>query len=396
MPPEPEFLLLVASTPSGVAGHHYSVRDIARAMAGAGLKVELGLVVNRPGQVSRALQETPHKRIDAGFCYRDAIDWVRRRLACNPSLVVFGYDELSVRVAIAATVRERHRVVSVKPGWINSAAWSNGVANFVLFTRENLDFYAAHPRYAGIALHYLPNRVARPVPAPDAAGRLTRLLPDLGRVEQVIFCPVRLGWGKDFIVDQALRLHRHLRDTGLSVGLVIAGSVHDESYVAALRERIGAAEDVWVTTDRTLTGNISSYMHAFDMVIGAGRTSGEALCLGKRVFCPNPSGGLPVEITSRSFEGLAYSNFTGRIAAAVDDAAAGDLDAIVAERLGVEAGVPRYRRIASDALQARLPQTRALGTWASTAIRLAAIYAKLHWTGLRGQPAVRPAAAEGA
>ncbi|MEN3975969.1 hypothetical protein [Emcibacter sp. SYSU 3D8] len=395
--PEPQFLMLAASTPSGVAGHHYSVRDITGALDAAGVRTELCLILNRPGQSSRALDGMPHVQVDAGFCFLEAIAFVRRRLSDNPALVVFGYDELSVRIAIASTIGQRHRIVSVKPGWINSASWSDGVANFILFTRENLDFYARHPRYAGVALHYLPNRVARPDPAPDAAVRLGSLLPGFGSAGPSIFCPVRLGWGKAFIVDQAFRLHDAMKSSGQPAGLVIAGTAHDQSYVQSLRDRIAGMPDVWMTTDPGITGNISAYMNAFDIVIGAGRTSGEALCLGKRVFCPDPDSELPVEITPRSYEGLAYSNFTGRVAAAEGGAREApdcDLSVLVAERLGVEAGVPLYRRIAADALRARLGLARALRTWVSTMVRLVAIYTRTHLGGVAGASG-RRAAKEG-
>src|SRR5690606_14530588 len=124
----------------GVAGHHYSMRDLARAFTRQGWKVDVMLFSAIADAKSIALDEFAPRFVRTGATYGQAIAHLRRWSLIHDTEMVLAFDETSNRIATCALLGRLERLLPIKPGWVSSASWSAASAEFVVFSAEDLIF----------------------------------------------------------------------------------------------------------------------------------------------------------------------------------------------------------------------------------------------------------------
>lgn len=378
-------LMICSAARSGVAGHHYSVRDLAKSFRDQGIDVQVALIVAKQSVESAALEDAPHQKVVTGAFGMRSVLTLRGLIKSFDPNFLLCYDEIASRIAILAVPLRRHIVIPVKPGWINSNSWTNGVEKFVLFTKENLEFYTCSRRYIGVSLFYISNRVLVPPQDPLARSRLASAMPQVDWSSRIIMCPVRFDPGKAAVIDAALRLYGQLSGQEKHQLIVIGSSPHPD-YFDRLRAENRSNKDIHFSSDPELTTKLSSILNAADVIIAAGRTAAEALLLQKTVYVALGNGHKPVLVTPRNFQILQHFNFSGRVYpedlpkgdssldSSTEKDASDSLPILVERELSAEGAPNKYLdMIAAPCV--RVGILRQIVTYLASAARLAAVVA---------------------
>ncbi|TIX73151.1 MAG: hypothetical protein E5V25_05685 [Mesorhizobium sp.] len=347
--------------------------------------MQVALVVAKRNVESAAFGDAPHQKVVTGPFGLQSVLTLRGLIRSFDPNFLLCYDEIASRIAILAVPLRRHIVIPVKPGWLNSDSWTNGVEKFVLFTRENLDFYTRSRRYIGVSLFYIPNRVMVPPQDPLARSRLASAIPQVDWSSRIIMCPVRFDPGKAAVIDAALRLHEQLSSQQKHELIVIGSSPHPE-YFDRLRAEHRSQKDIHFSSDPELTAKLSSILNAADVIVAAGRTAAEALLLQKTVYVALGNERKPVLVTPSNFHILQHFNFSGRVqpedlpegnfspeSSIVKDTS-GSLAMLVERELSAEGAPTKYLDMISVPC-VRVGILRQIFTYLASAVRLAAVVA---------------------
>lgn len=368
-------ILICTGGKSEIAGHHFSVRDIAAAFEASDIHVDIVLIVSDRNQKSAAFQQVPHHKFETGTVGLAAVSRLNRLIkTLNPDAVLC-FDEFAVRIAILATPFKRELIIAVKPGWVNSNTWTNGVQKFILFTKENFDFYKRTKRYEGVELFYIPNRVAAPAHNELIRGLLIQSIPKLKHSSIIVMCPVRIDTNKGKIIESAIQLHRELSENQ-SVELVIIGANQHPYYLEQLKRKYGDHHNIHFCCENFLVTRLSEVIGAADIVVAAGRTVAEALLLGKTTYVVQTDGELPALVGSDNFQQLHYSNFTGRskgnqkpdTSQLIENISTTAFDLAIQE-LGVMSGVKKYRAVILSPAK-KVSSRRLIITYFASALRV--------------------------
>lgn len=331
--------LIVTATETGVAGHHYSVRDLSRALQESGFEVRVWVLRFADKHWSQALEGHGVSQMDAA----DPLSGRHRLLERNDA-AVFCFDESAVRAAIAFMPERLERIVPVKPGWVNSDAWTRFASAFVLFTQENYEFYRDNPRYRGVRPYYMPNRVAPPKTDPALVRRLQDKLGDPPPGERLVFVAGRIDPYKLPTIEQGAALFEALRKAA-SARLVIIGSASNAEVLKDLQARYAGRSDVSIVTDPAITSRLSSVLARGDLIVANGRTAMEAMLLGKNVAVPTSAGELAELVTPANFDAMLHHNFTQR---AAGQAGQGGAAALLGDPAALDRNAEAVREIAEE------------------------------------------------
>ncbi|MER8880465.1 hypothetical protein [Mesorhizobium sp. M0684] len=305
-------VMLVTASENGIAGHHFSVRDLATEFRAAGIDLRLVVVKVDESHGSKALQGQEHETIGANVLGVGAMRSLAKLVAREKFEAVICYDEFTTRIAVAALPFHRKLIIAVKPGWVNSDSWTNGVGKFVLFSKENFEYYSGRSKYQNVQTFLIPNRVSIPKTDPLLRDVFYSKLPTLSPKDKIIICPVRFDRYKEVVIAQAVRLQRYLDRPDRRILLLIVGSIADRTYYEEVRKRMSASPSIFLSHDERLTQNLSAIIGYADITVGVGRTAVEALLLKKAVYIPVEGEKLPTEITAENFFVLSHYNFTQR------------------------------------------------------------------------------------
>jgi len=308
-------LVFVAmAAPTGVAGHHYSMRDLARAFtAQRGWQVDIVLFSSSTGASGSVLEEFSPIFVQTGIGYGRAISALRSWTVERGADMVLAFDELSNRIATCAQFGRLQRLLPVKPGWVSNASWSAASAEFVVFSAEDLIFYRNHPKFARVHTNLITSRVGLPTVDQAKVDEIrTRSLAE-HQARHLALCPVRIERGKDFFISAVLRaFEAEQAQSDTTLALLIIGAEQDATYRQELEARVTGLP-ISIFTEPRLTKSVSAVLPAGDIVYAMGRTAMEAILLGKRAFCPSGVAEAPLwEITPETFFAALSGNFTGR------------------------------------------------------------------------------------
>ena len=389
-----EIAFLVLSGPNGKGGHHYSIRDLGAEFEAKGVIVHYITVSSDSSVHVEPLAKK--KRLGEyvlTFNLLALLRFVRRQIKIDLVDAVISLDEIGVRICMAAFPCAHHKIIAIKPGWVNSSAWTAHSGKLVCFSQENYDYFKALPKYRKAHLEFVPQRVY-PV---EVNGEITTLLYKelcLGEYDKVVIAGGRVDLGdsdspgKKPIFETGLALHAQLLKEGVRSFLILAGTPKNAAAEEWLKSLSARMPQVHVEMRPIYVDKLSSLVGLADYVIGMGRVAMEAMSLSKNVFIPTQNGELPVRITSDNFETIAHYNFTHR---AVSNLSASltssrdDLDKLLStpeyeheqgaitkklfdENLSIKTGVARYLEII-DSL-AMLPKRKSYVVAAYSFIRI--------------------------
>lgn len=383
-------LFVAMAAPTVVAGHHYSMRDLARAFSAQGWQVDVMLCSALDVSESSVLQEFAPRFVQTGKTYGQAIADLRCWIGTQGVDMVLAFDELSNRIATCAQFGRLQRLLPVKPGWVSSASWSAASAEFVVFSAEDLLFYRSHPKFARVHTNLITARVDLPPVDYAAVADIRSKYLAAHQASHLALCPVRIERGKAFFIDAVLRAFEEERiRSGADLALLIIGVDQDTGYCQELAAQI-ADLPVSICTEPRLTKAVSAVLPAGDMVYAMGRTAMETLLLGKRAFCPSGRADAPIwEITPENFFAALSGNFTGRnatrdlyqeISADKRDPDlhldCSDMAQLVKTHMLADAAVPQYEAV-FDRLLAQPPSCfHQVMAWVTSRLRLLGIALK--------------------
>lgn len=378
------------AAPTGVAGHHYSMRDLARAFVAQSWQVDVMLFSARNEATSSVLGEFAPQFVQTGATYGRSIKTLRRWTRSQGVDMVLAFDELSNRIATCAQFGQLQRLLPIKPGWVSSSNWSAASAEFVVFSAEDLIFYRTHPKFARVHTNLITARVGLPAVDQTAVDELRYRYLSLHDAARLALCPVRIERGKAFFIDAVLHAFEAERaSSDAALALLIIGADQDRAYCRELTDRV-ADLPVSICTEPRLTKAVSAVLPAGDIVYAMGRTAMETLLMGKRAFCPSGRADAPIwEITPETFFAALSGNFTGRNATrdlyqeiTTDKRAPNlhldcrDMAQLAKTHILADAAVPQYEAV-FDRLLAQPPSCfHQIKAWVTSRMRLLGIALK--------------------
>lgn len=307
-----------SGTQTGMAGHHFSVRDLGNALINHGVDVRF-LEVRAKGEK----MSSPLSKVDNfNSLYIDAYSpnsWKTIYSYFQSQIfdAVFCFDEFSTRIALICHPTFINRLVPVKPGWINSDSWTAACFNFINFSGENYKYYQNHIKYREVNLHLIPNRV-NPVVASDKLISDLRKKLEILPVEKVIIAASRISLGdtrdqgKRDIFELALKMFNNNNLGQENWRLIMIGTPVNQSSLDWITDLVGLNKSVDLVTDENFTKNVSSIFPLAEVVVSMGRTSMEALSAGCAVLIPSKSMNDLICVDEVSFSALQDANFTHR------------------------------------------------------------------------------------
>lgn len=316
------FLLLAGA--NGRGGHLHSARDLGLSFQESGMSVDYYGLCSAGVDIQPLKHLSNYHRIEITQKLCGILSAIREYVGHQTYDAIIILDEMAVRLMHVACLGHTDRMIAIKPGWVNSKAWSPHVKALVCFSRENFEYFRASAKYANTNLHLLPQRV-RPALINGALLNDLRSEYNLDRYDIIIMAAGRLDFGegnspgKKEIFDYGLRLYSNYKKLGLIPFLFFAGKAKDPKTRSKAMEMIQDLEGTALLDNDKYTNKLSSIFGATDVLIGYGRTAMEAMSLGVPVIVPVSTGESGILISKSSFPALQYYNFTNRVEAAEID-----------------------------------------------------------------------------
>jgi hypothetical protein len=301
-----------------IGGHHFSARDLGRAMQDAGYEVSwlmLGVDVRPDSQAYAEADQLQCMKLSLFeiSTWSNLHTWYQQKQFDT----IFCLDELGCRIALMLHPFSYSHIVPIKPGWINSDAWTSRCLHFVNFSRENFEYYKSHPKYQKTQLHLLPNRVRA---IPEDTVLLEDFRRELGILpgEKIVLAASRITLGdhrdpgKRAVFESAVKMFSRLQMADKGWRMILIGKPENDAALKWCEALAATHKKIEVVTDLKYTGRLSSVFPVAQMVVAMGRTVMEALASGCVGMVPVGGRDLPLPILGETFETFSYHNFTHR------------------------------------------------------------------------------------
>jgi hypothetical protein len=310
--------ILIISGKLGVAGHHYSARDIGIALRDVGISVSYVVVALNGNVESKPLENVSDvSYVDLCGGLPQRLFELRKVLSVRKFDAYFSFDEIGCRLLALLKPLFIRRFVAVKPGGVNSASWTSHFPHMVCFSLENLLFFQKLPKYQKVKLHHIPNRVVAVSESYELELELRNKL-GLSLDDRILFAIARINLGdshnsgKRIVFESALRLYRRFKAIDRRFKLVCIGTPKNQSALDWLIAKCRDVEGAFVVTDPYYASRASSLMGLSEALVAMGRTVMEGLSTGNVVFVPQMGDASTVMVTEQTFGILLQSNFTHR------------------------------------------------------------------------------------
>lgn len=305
--------LIVTSGKDQFGGHHVSIKDLTNNFSSNNINVD---VINLK-EDSVVLSPIGSHKVEVNLLNPNSILKFRYYLKSGNYSAIFCFDELSTRYLLITIPDLLHKIVPVKPGYLNSSSWTNACKFFINFSEENHLYYKSLPKYKKVVLKYIPNRV-KPLKNKindRSLGFIDSL--NLKKNNKIILVPTRIDPNKKELIEKGINFYKFLNDK--EYYLVIAGLVNCELTYNWLQNITKEINNCKILTSNKITNNISEIFYSVDIIIAMGRTAMEAMSLNKFVCVPVKGKELPILITEKNFNILKYYNFTNRSVISKED-----------------------------------------------------------------------------
>lgn len=313
----PSVCILVFGAKNGIAGHHYSVHDLAVMLRNSGVLTHVCVAGLKEGDHSRILENcSDHYSLDLSRDRLANLCEFRKRIKRERYDAIIPVDEIGCRVVDVLFPIKRPRLIPLKPGWVNSSSWISSTSDFICFSRENFDFFQNHRKYSRTCFHLLPNRVIPVEASEKRIAEIKRYL-KIDPSAKIVVAASRVDIGaygrpgKKAVFESALSLFNQMAGCS-DVHLVAMGAPANKISREWLGERYGNAPNVHQLIDHPCLSEMSAILALGDIVVSTGRTAMESLSLGIPTFMPVQAHGEPILIDDVTLEQFAYSNFSGR------------------------------------------------------------------------------------
>ncbi|MDK2971487.1 MAG: hypothetical protein PWP23_1242 [Candidatus Sumerlaeota bacterium] len=303
---EPRVLFFISVMGHGRGGHFYSLRTTAEALS-AHFPCRIVMLGKKVSPVI-ASSSVPHSLVRAtGWNHPAAVLAIKREIREFRPTVLHSFDVSSHGLVRAAGVLSRLPVVMTKAGGPNPKRFFPRADHIVLFSKENADFFAAHPKFRRARRYHIPNRA---VEIQDDPRRIAKARATLDPNRPTFLRIARFNPHYRESLVQAVNLVKRLNGDGAPCQLVLIGTpqipaVYGE--ILALRD-----EHIHIFAEDEYTVEASQLLGLADFVVSTGRSIMEASSKGKVLLTPYAGGTIPVLVTPENFQSFFETNFSPR------------------------------------------------------------------------------------
>jgi glycosyltransferase involved in cell wall biosynthesis len=287
-------------------GHYYSLRTIANALSE---QAEVAICVIGLNE-SPVLKDLPFQTVYIpfnGLNYISVCNKVNK--LCKDFLpdVVHTFDTYSLCFAQSMSLRHDIPLFYTKCGGPNPKRFFSFVKNLIVFHLENKDYFLQSEEFNYLNIFHIPNRIDSIVPDQGRIGELKKTHPGGFTFLRIS----RIGSHHEESLIQSINLINALNEEGLSVNLLIIGTIEDQGIYQKLTD-LASGPFITFITDKYYTLNANTLIDIGDFIIGAGRSLMEAASLGKVLLTPAKNSKFPVLVQPEIFDELFYYNFSDR------------------------------------------------------------------------------------
>ncbi len=297
----------ISSDNTGMGGHYYSVRSIAKALSSKGIDARIVVL----GDMFPKAYDDIRNEVDfikfSPFRY---LSYFSRISAClkniNPD-VIHSFDNKSFFVARVMSLLHRYKIVLTKPGGPNPKTFFPYCKDMILFSSENEAYFRGIEKFKSARIVHIPNRVESFDTDWARIEKLRKLLPDNDRV---ILRVGRIGDAYAIVIRQTGNLVRYLREKGIAVTGLVIGVVQDDSLLSDLKKEY--QDELIFNTEDEYTKNAAELIEVSDAVVGTGRSLMEAACKSRVLMTTLSGSEYPVLVGEDNFKKLLATNFSPR------------------------------------------------------------------------------------
>jgi glycosyltransferase involved in cell wall biosynthesis len=300
-------MFLITAQSTGLGGHLFSLRSLVGAL-GEHVDCSVVNVGTVPAEPLKSLSvpcaevlfDRPKILARLG-----ALSRIVRRFEPD---VLHAFDANSFFFARVVGWRFNKPVVHTKCGGANPVeSYFPRAENLVLFSVENQEFFAAHPKHREARIKLIPNRVDEVKQNPTRIARVREgLVPGA-----LLFLRIgRLAPAYEPAALQTIALVKRLYQDGIRASFVQIGVVHVRESAERIRAALG--EEDRLLTEPEYTRNASEMIDAADFVVGTGRSFMEAASRRRVLLAPLADGEHPALVTPGNWSALFRTNFSPR------------------------------------------------------------------------------------
>jgi len=297
----------ISSDNTGMGGHYYSVRSIAKALRLKGVEAHI-LVLG--DMFPKAYDDI---RNDVSFVkYKPFryFSYFSRISECLKDIgpdVIHSFDNKSFFVARLMSLLHGYRLVLTKPGGPNPTTFFPYCKDLILFSSENETYFRGRRKFHNSRICHIPNRVE----AFDSDWtRIAKLKADIPSDQRVILRIGRIGEAYAAVIRQTGNLVRYLKNNGIAVTGLVVGVAQDETLLSDLK--VEYSDELVIKTDDEFTKNAAELIEVSDVVVGTGRSLMEAACKSRVLMTTISGSEYPVLVGEDNFLDLMATNFSPR------------------------------------------------------------------------------------
>ncbi|WP_133063440.1 glycosyltransferase family protein [Flavobacterium aurantiibacter] len=293
---------------NGVGGHFHSLNQISQQVANDNEVKVISIGSKASPVITSNSHFHSHIQTSKGFKGISKVNSELKKVALTfkPD-VVHCFDTESLNKVLLLPALFHLPIVLNKCGGRNPIGADYQHADgIVVFSVENLDWFASNSRYNQKNIFLIPNRVQK----------LTVLKEDQRQEQKVTnsinFLRIsRLGGAYEKTLGDTFNLLTDLKSS-FKVNLFVVGKVQDKARFEAL-ERKGSqigVEISYITDERAYKA--SDFIYLADFAIGTGRSFMEAASLGIPTLAPVANASVPILVTKNNFQHFLKFNFSER------------------------------------------------------------------------------------
>lgn len=304
-------IYLITTVGHGKGGHFHSLNTIANEVG----KTENVHVINIGFKSSEVLDKSNYKYSFIpfnGFNFLDALFKIKKIVKELNPRAIHAFDVEAFAFSRLISKSRGQNSYLNKCGGPNPKKYYPIADCLILFSKENETYFLTHNRYKKTKIAVIANRVK---PVKIDAARVKLFYQQYGVSELSILRIARIGKHYHNSITQAINLIRWLKDQGLSVRLIVIGTIQSQDIYNLILDDIKSKNlenDIIIDTSDIFTHNASELLEVGDIIVGTGRNFMEACSLNKMLLVPYKDSKYPLLVTEVNFQAIFETNFSPR------------------------------------------------------------------------------------
>ena len=300
----------INSKSNGNGGHYFSLIETVK-MLSINNEVVIYNIGNSP---AIALKNTEfklisivHKKIAFTQIYKDLLVSIKEE---QPE-IIHSFDAIAYFWGRLVSSKLNIKSCLTKCGGINQIYFPF-CDNFILYSKENFDYYQSKNKFKNSNLFLIPNRINT---FPNDKKRIIKLKGYIKEEHLNSFKFLRISRISNYYIKstlQIINLVNDLNELGINCIFIYIGSVEDKTVLSELKDSSNQSY-VYIFTQDEFTNNSKELIDFSDAVLGTGRSYMEAASKGKIMLAYNPKGKYPLLINDKNFSTAFKYNFSERI-----------------------------------------------------------------------------------